>query len=298
MAPKLQDILNLLDEIAPFSKAEEWDNPGFQVGSFSREIKRILVALDPTLKAVKQASDNEAQLLLTHHPIFFGNISSLDIDKYPGDVINEALAKGVSIVAVHTNLDAARGGINDILADIFGLQGVEALQNRDGIEGGVTGMGRIGYLPASMELSAVSEAIKNALGAPALRVRGPEDMKIRKVAVVGGSGGSMVSLASEMGADLLVTGDIKHHEAMVAESLGVALIDGGHFWTEKAALNVFINRLRDKVKLNNWDIILDNYEGEEEPMRYFYSPSPEYPAACRRDEWRGEPRRSSKSEGG
>jgi putative NIF3 family GTP cyclohydrolase 1 type 2 len=99
-------------------------------------------------------------------------------------------------------------------------------------------------------------------------VLGPKEMEIRRIAVVGGSGGSMVSLASEMGADLLVTGDIKHHEAMMAESLEMALIDGGHFRTEKAALGVFIDRLRDNVKLNNWDVILDDYEEEEEPMRY------------------------------
>lgn len=268
MTPKLRDILKLLDEIAPFSTAEEWDNPGFQVGSFSQEIKRILVALDPTLKAVKKAADIKAQLLLTHHPIFFGNISSLDIDKYPGDVINASLAKGVSIVAVHTNLDAARGGINDILADIFGLKDVEALQKRDDIEGVFTGVGRIGNLPASIELSKFSVTIKEALGASALKVLGPDEMEIKRVAVVGGSGGNMVSLASEMGADLLVTGDIKHHEALMAESLGMALIDGGHFQTEKAALVVFIDRLKDKLKLNKWDVILDNYKEEEEPMRY------------------------------
>lgn len=270
MIPKLKDILKFLDEIVPFSLAEEWDNSGFQVGSLSQDIKKILVALDPTIKAVKQASEKKAQLLLTHHPVFFGSISCLNIDEYPGDVINEALVKGVSIVAVHTNLDAAQGGINDILAELFGLQDVEVLQKSEDIEGKFAGIGRIGYLPASIELYAVAETIRDILGAPGLKVLGPEDMEIRRIAVIGGSGGNMVHLASEMGADLLVTGDIKHHEAMMAESLGIALIDGGHFRTEKAALGVFLNRLRDNMKGYEWDVILDNYEEEEEVMKYIY----------------------------
>ena len=268
MTPKLQDILNLLDEIIPFSMTEEWDNSGFQVGSFSQEVTRILVALDPTLKAVRQASERKAQLLLTHHPILFNPISSLDVDSYPGDAIKEALAKGVSIVAVHTNLDAAQGGINDILANLLSLQDIEALQKSDNVEGQAKGIGRIGYLPAPSELSSVAETVRDALGASGLKVLGHQDMKIRRVAVVGGSGGNMIPLASQMGADLLVTGDIRHHEVIMAESLGIALIDGGHFRTEKAALSIFFNRLREKVKAYKWDVVLDNYEEEEEPMRY------------------------------
>lgn len=268
MTPKLQDILKLLDEIAPFSIAEEWDNSGFQIGSYSQEIERILTALDPTLKAVRKASDIKAQLLLTHHPLFFGSISSLNIDNYPGDTINEALAKRVSVVAVHTNLDAAEGGINDILADLMDLRDVEPLKGEYEVGDRFTGIGRIGSLPASMKLSTVAETVKDILEAPGIKVLGSGDTEIGRIALVGGSGGSMTDLAWKMGADLLITGDIKHHEAMMAESLGIALIDGGHFRTEKAAFRIFTDILRNKMKECEWDIILENYEEEEEPMMY------------------------------
>ena len=119
MASALKDIVGLLDEMAPFSLAEEWDNVGLQVGSPEGKVTKILMALDPTLKAVGQASLLGAQMLLTHHPLIFTPLSRIDLDGYPGDVIREALIKDISIVAIHSNLDAAKGGINDILADLI-----------------------------------------------------------------------------------------------------------------------------------------------------------------------------------
>jgi len=268
MVPKLQDILNLLDEMAPFSMAEEWDNSGLQVGSLSLEVKRILVALDPTLKAVRNASERKAQLLLTHHPLIFNALSCINSDIYPGDVITEALKRDVSIVAAHTNLDAAKGGINHILANILGLQDVDVLSEINDSGDHEVGIGRIGSLPRPMRLSDVIEIIKDVFDLKKLMVMGHKDKKIGKIAVVGGAGGGMAPLASRKGADLLVTGDIKHHEALLAETMGLALIDGGHFYTEKKALSLFADLLRDRLEERGWNIILETYEDEQESMRY------------------------------
>ena len=116
MTPKLRDIIEVLEALAPSSMAEDWDNPGLQVGDLSREIHTIFVALDPTFNAVQEASRHDAQLLLTHHPLIFKPISQIEKNGYPGDVIYEAVTKDVSIVSAHTNLDMAKGGINDLLA--------------------------------------------------------------------------------------------------------------------------------------------------------------------------------------
>ncbi|MFC1866638.1 Nif3-like dinuclear metal center hexameric protein [Thermodesulfobacteriota bacterium] len=268
VVPKLKEILEVLDEMAPFSLAEDWDNSGLQVGYFSQEVRGICMALDPTIKAVRYASKGKAQLLLTHHPLIFKPLSNINPESYPGDVINEALKKKVSIVAAHTNLDATKGGISDMLADLFGLQDVEALYNKDASGGTGVGMGRIGNLPEPLTLSEMVKAVKNSLGTEGLMVRGLGDMEIGRVAVVGGSGGGMVSLASKKGADLLVTGDIRHHEALEAEALGLALIDGGHFQTERAAFNLFADHFGNKLKERGWDIIPELYEDEKEPMRH------------------------------
>ena len=267
MAHTLKDIMDILDEIAPFPMAEEWDNSGLQVGYLSQKIKKISMALDPTLKAVRNASDRGAQLLLTHHPLIFKPLLTINHETYPGDVIFEAIKRSVSIVAIHTNLDISRGGISDRLADLLGLEEVEVIQRKDDLSDGA-GMGRIGCLSDTMPLSAVTEKVKDALGISRVKAMGPRDREISRVAVIGGSGGGMVHLASEKGADLLVTGDVRHHDSLEAERLGLALIDGGHFNTERGALKLFADYFRDRLKELGWDVTLEFDENEEGPMRY------------------------------
>jgi dinuclear metal center YbgI/SA1388 family protein len=263
----LKDIMEILDGMAPFSLAEEWDNAGLQVGSPSQVVKKILIALDPTLESIRYASDIDAQILLTHHPLIFTPLSLVNSENYPGSIINEALTRKISIISLHTNLDAAKGGINDILANLIGLQGVEVLQKKDVLMNDGAGMGRIGNLSETKHLSEVSETVKEALGASEILIMGAGEMGIRRVAVVGGAGGGMAVLASKSGADLLITGDIRHHEALLADTLGLALIDGGHFQTEKAALNIFADNFRDRLDKDRLKVVIEKYKDERKPMK-------------------------------
>jgi dinuclear metal center YbgI/SA1388 family protein len=266
MIPRIKDILDRLEKIAPTTLAEPWDNPGLQVGSYSQEITKIFLSLDPTLKALRSAERRNAQLLFTHHPLIFRPLSRLDINTHPGDVIVEAVKSGVSVIAAHTNLDTAKGGINDILADLLELQHVEVLKEKD--EAGYAGLGRIGDLPAIVRLSVLVEKVKRVFGTEQVKVVGREDDQVGRLAVVGGSGGSLVSLAFKKGADLLVTGDIGHHHALEAESLGIALIDAGHFHTEKTAFGAFAERLRAMVTEWGWKVAIEVDEDETDPMRH------------------------------
>lgn len=268
MAPKLMAIIEVLEEIAPSRAAEEWDNAGLQVGHLSQEIQKILISLDPTLRAVRKAQQRNAQLLLTHHPLIFRPISHLDQGVYPGDVISEALHGGISIFAAHTNLDLVRGGINDILAELLGLENVEVLENRNDSGADGPGLGRVGNLTWPLKLSQMTEKVKEVLGAGRIKVVGHKNRKIARVAVVGGAGGSMIFAASKKRADLLVTGDVRHHEALEAEALGLTLIDAGHFHTEKAALGPFADRLKDALKGRKMDVIVEVYKDESAPMWY------------------------------
>jgi dinuclear metal center YbgI/SA1388 family protein len=266
MIPKLKDFLDLLEQIAPARFAEPWDNPGLQIGSYTQEVRTIFLALDPTLKALTSASKNGAQVLLTHHPLIFKPISRLEIHRYPQDVIVQAAKSKISVVAAHTNLDVAKGGMNDILAHMLGLQHIEVLSKADEEKG--VGLGRIGDLPEPTEFSYVVNHIKGVLRAEKLRLVGQGDRLVRRLAVVAGSGGSLVALASEKGADLLLTGDVSHHHALEAESLGIALIDGGHFHTEKAAFRDFAGRLREVLTGKGWDVTVEVYEDETSPIHY------------------------------
>jgi len=262
----LKAVLDVLERIAPSSAAEDWDNPGLQIGHLSQEVGKIFISLDPTLESLRKAVKRKAQVLLTHHPLILTPISSLNRERYPGDVIFEAIERGVSVIAAHTNLDAARGGINDGLAELFGLQEVGELEERSDSE--ERSLGRIGQLPKPVRLSELTERIKGILGAERIRVLGRKDRRIQRVAVVGGAGGGMVALASKKGAQLLVTGDVRHHEALEAKTSGLALIDAGHFHTEKSALKPFANHLRNHFAEHHMDVIVEVYETEKSPMRY------------------------------
>ena len=265
MIPKLKDVMALLEKIAPARFAEPWDNPGLQVGSYSQEITKIFLSLDPTERALRSASARSAQLLLTHHPLIFKPLSRLDINRFPGSVIIEAAKNEISVVAAHTNLDVSQDGINDILAELLDLQDVEVLKEMDEWDG--LGLGRIGNLPEPLKLSAVTGIIKKILGAEKLKVVGQGDREVRRIAVVGGSGGNLLSLAFNKGADLLLTGDVSYHHALESETLGMALIDGGHFHTEKIPFRIFAEHLNEAVAAQGWEVTIEVDEDEKDPMR-------------------------------
>jgi len=265
MFPKTRDALDLLEKIAPAWLAESWDNPGLQVGSYSQEIKKIFMALDPTLEALRSASDRHAQLLLTHHPLIFTPLSQVDINAYPGNVVIEAVKGGISVVSAHTNLDVAAGGINDILAELLGLQQVEVLEEKIGVDG--AGLGRVGNLAKAGMLTSVVEDVRQVFGSDNLRLVADGDVQVRRIAVVGGSGGGLTSRASEKEADLLITGDVGHHHALEAKSVGIALIDAGHFQTEKIAFRGFAERLRGLVDELGWGVEIETFENENDPLQ-------------------------------
>lgn len=264
MFPKTRDVLDLLEKIAPSKLAESWDNPGLQTGSCSQDISKIFMALDPTMKALLSASERHAQLLLTHHPLIFTPLSQIDINAYPGNVVVEAARFGVSVVAAHTNLDVAAGGINDIMAELLDLRHVDVLDDSGGFEG--VGLGRIGDLPEPANLQAVINDVKRIFGVDSPRVVARGDVRISRIAVVGGSGGGLVSLAAKKGADLLITGDAGHHHAMEAGMLGIALLDAGHFHTEKTAFRHFAERLREMVSDLDWKVEIETDEDEVDPI--------------------------------
>lgn len=267
MSPNLEEVIKILDEIAPFALAEKWDNSGLQVGSHVQCITKVLIALDPTIEAVRRASSAGAQLLVTHHPLLFKEVSCINFDRYPGDVIHEAIENDIAIVAMHTNLDSAKMGINHILGEKFGLIDVEILEPKEFNGEGGYGLGIIGNLPESADLLSVSGMVKQALGLSTVRIAGPDESIIKRIAVVGGSGRDLIPAAVERKADLLITGDIGHHDALTARAFNINVVDAGHFSTERAALTGFKKNLEDMFARYSMDIMLELYREEEDPVR-------------------------------
>ena len=268
MSSRVKHILDILEGVAPARLAETWDNPGLQVGGREAPVSRILISLDPTLDAVREASRRGSQLLITHHPLIFKPISSIEPTRYPGDVLHEAIRRGVALVCAHTNLDAARGGVNDLLAGLLDLQGLSVLEGPDG-PAGEEGIGRIGALRRPLALEAFVREVKRALEAPLVGVVGPGERTIRRAAVVGGSGGGLIEAAARRGADALVTGDVGHHDALSALTLGIAVVDAGHFHTERAAMTGFRDTMESRLgEAGHGDVAVELYHQETAPMRY------------------------------
>jgi len=255
-----------LETVAPLSISEKWDNPGLQVGSYGQQIRKIMLSLDPTVEAVREARRRNAQVLLVHHPLLFKPLSCLNLDTYPGTVIQESLQGNVSIVAIHTNLDGAAEGINQILAELLSLQDVEPLQEIPQYPEG--GMGRVGTLPERTSVGLLAERLKSLLSAEKVRIIGSTDRPVGRIALLGGAGGSMISRAVEMGADVFVTGDVTYHQALEAKTLGLALIDAGHFCTERTAYHHFGNRLKHLFREKQVTVEVEMYQEERDPFAY------------------------------
>ena len=108
---KLAAVLAAVDRLAPFELAEPWDSVGLQVGDSEAEVRRLLVALDPTIVALDHAARRDCQALLVHHPLVREAVAAVTADTYPGDLILHAASAGVAVIAAHTNIDKAHGGL-------------------------------------------------------------------------------------------------------------------------------------------------------------------------------------------
>ena len=265
MIPTLEDFLGLMERIAPTRLAEPWDNPGLQIGDSGQKIKKIFSSLDPTLDALMNASKTDAQVLFTHHPLIFKSVSHIEINTYPGNILALAAQKNISIVTAHTNLDVAEGGINDILAHLMGLRNIQILQPHKDVPG--VGLGRVGDLLEPTDLFSLARTVEERLGADGLRLVGQAGDPVRRIAVVGGAGAGLASSAARTGADVLITGDIGHHAALEAKTLGIALIDGGHFHTEKTAFTLFCNNLEDFFRKEDWEVGVLTDNTQSDPIR-------------------------------
>lgn len=240
---KRDAFLALVEGTAPIGLAESWDNPGLLIEPDHDEITRVLVALDCTPAVAEEAYEIGAELVLTHHPLFFAPVKHI-LKSDPATAAAWALLRhGIGLYAAHTNLDSARGGVNDVLAALAGLTGLTPLL--PGAEESA-GMGRVGTLPAPLPLPEFARRVGAALET-APRFGGPAGHMVSRVAVVGGSGGDLLKEAKAAGADTLLTGEAKHNHALDAHCLGLGLVVAGHYETERPVLGPWIDGLQTRL---------------------------------------------------
>ncbi|MBS4022592.1 MAG: Nif3-like dinuclear metal center hexameric protein [Dethiobacter sp.] len=344
-------LINYLDQLAPRSLAFEWDNVGLQLGDAGGKVKTILVSLDIDSSVLKEAVSLGADFIVTHHPLIFRPLRSLRTDQPLGRLLADALAAGIRVFVLHTNLDVASAGVSDALADLLGISETQVIRttgqedlekitvfvptgHEDNVrqamsaagagwvgnyshctfqvpgtgtflpmagtnpfigqqgklekveevrietiipaskrkhviqamlkahpyeetaydiyplhnEGATFGLGRIGKIDSPCTLAEFCGFIKEKMNIRQLRVTGDPNKTIEKVAVCGGAGADLIHAASFAGADVLVTGDIKYHDARDAGAIGLALIDAGHDATESVVIPTVCTYLKNKIK--------------------------------------------------
>ncbi len=246
---RCEEWIEKLNELAPESYACSWDNPGLLTGRSDKEIGKVLVALDATDEVVELAVREKADLLLTHHPLIFSPLKHVNDRDFIGRRLLRLIQNDICCYAMHTNFDAAPGCMADLAAARLHLVEGRPLELM-GETGGVPyGIGKAGILLEAVSLKELAAQVKEAFGLPYVTVYGAEHAseRIRRAAVCPGSGKGMAREARNAGAQVLITGDIGHHDGIDAVADGVAVIDAGHYGLEHIFIDFMADYCREKI---------------------------------------------------
>lgn len=249
---RCSEIIHKLEELSPPSFAEDWDNVGLLAGRREKEILRVAIAVDATEVVINQAIEQQADMLITHHPLIFKAIKNINTDDFIGRRLVKLLQNDISYYAMHTNFDIM--GMADAAADEISLQNRRVLEVTYEDEIANEGIGRYGRLPRIMSMEECAEYIKQIFSLEHVRVYGELNATVEKAAISPGAGGDMISAALDASVDVLITGDIKHHEALDAMERGLMIIDAGHFGLEKIFtpyMKEFFGREIPKISICN-----------------------------------------------
>ncbi len=234
---RVVDVIAVMEQRYPIASAEEWDSVGLVVGNPESEVNKVLFTVDPTKEVVDEAIRIGAEMIIAHHPLLLRGVTSVADTNAKGRIINSLIRNNISLFTAHTNADVARPGVTDAMATTFGI----ALDQDSSLS--INGIGRIGSLPTVTSLGKFANVIKAGLPATAraINILGDKDRLIRRVAVCGGAGDSLLDSVAQTDADVYVTSDLRHHVAQeFAANSNCALIDIPHWsgewlWLGQAA---------------------------------------------------------------
>ncbi len=232
---KVADVLRAMKTLAPVELAEEWDNVGLLIGNSEKEVHKILIMLDLDQQGLDEALEVGADMIITHHPVIMSAISCVT-----DPLLLSIIENKINVCSMHTNLDSADEGVNQVLAETIGLSDIEPI-DFDGV------FGRTGYVD-ECTLSELIQSIKLALDIEHVRYVGSKRNKVCKVALLGGAGADFIPNAKIAGCDVYITADLKYHQAQMAERMGINVIDAGHFETENPVIYKIARYLRGNLE--------------------------------------------------
>lgn len=237
----VKDVYNILDEMAPYETQEDFDNSGLNVGKPSNEVKKILVALDVNENVVDEAIRIGAELIVSHHPLLFHARKNLVEEDPEGRILCTLVRNRISVISAHTNLDLSVHSGSACIARKLGLKNIRSEEFL-----------YLGEFEKPVVSSELCNRIQNVLNAP-VRIYGNEEQKITTMAIAGGAYDIGYTQAMACGAQALLTGEVRHHNALAAAMEGFVLFDGTHYGTEA----ILVPELADTLQ-NNADVVKSN----------------------------------------
>lgn len=243
-----REIISKLEELSPVTYAENWDNVGLLVGRAEKEVSRVCVVLDITDEIIEHAINDNIHMIISHHPLIFKPVTRINSEDMTGRRLLSLIQNDICVYAMHTNFDVM--GMADAAADELSLKERNVLNIIYEDEISKEGCGRYGKLPKAMSLEACAQLVKMVFQIESVRVYGKLDQTVETAAIMPGSGADTIKDVLRLGIDVLITGDIKHHEGLDAAEMGLAIIDAGHFELEK----IFITYIKEFIERNMYDI--------------------------------------------
>ncbi len=261
---KIQNVTNYLEELAPLSYAEGFDNVGLLVGDFNTDVSGILVTLDSLEVTVDEAIAKNCNLIVSFHPIIFSGLKKLNGSTYVERIVLKAIKNNIAIYAMHTALDNIKNGVSGKIGEVLGLKNTEILIPKSNLNTHETiGMGMIGELDSTMSENQFLQFVKTTMKTECIRHSELLGKSIKKVAVLGGSGSFAIENAIAQNADVYISSDFKYHDFFKAEKQ-ILLMDIGHYESEQFTKNLLVEYLTKKF--TNFAIILS--EKSTNPIYY------------------------------
>jgi len=251
---KLGAIIAVIEEFAPSSVQESWDNSGLIIGDEDRDISKALLALDCTPEVVAEAESIGAELIITHHPLIFGGVKKIDERTNVGRAIVKAIKGDISIYSVHTNIDKILKGVSGLMAERLGLKNIKILSrdkgysNNAGVVDGAeqeVGLGVVGDMEYPMAVEEFCKMVRGKFSLEVLKTSQPIEGEISRVALCGGSGASLINEAILSGAQVYISGDISYHNFFCED--GFMIMDIGHYESEIGVLELLSAILSKKI---------------------------------------------------
>lgn len=251
---KVGDIEKIMEVYAPTILKEDYDNVGLMVGDKDAKVTKILIALDCTMDVISEAMDSGCNFILTHHPLLFVKPKTITTDTIVGKKIIKLIKNDINVYASHTNLDSAKGGLNDIATRLLGYNKFQIIQpSKNSYGDGQAGIGRLVLLEEPIKFGELCENVKKTFNAEFIRYVGHHNDLIKTIAIINGSGEDFFDASVKLGADCIITGDTKYHHVNDLKEQNIALIDAGHFATEWIPLKIFGEVLKKQLLQNGYD---------------------------------------------